>query len=366
MAQVELRGVAKRFGASIAVEPLSLVIPDRSFVSLVGPSGCGKTTTLRMVAGLETPSAGEILFDAERVEHLSANQRDIAMVFQSYALYPHMSVRDNLAFPLRMMKVPAATIAARVDQAARRLAIDELMERRPRELSGGQRQRVALGRAIVREPAVFLMDEPLSNLDAQLRVEMRAELRRLHLELQRTIVYVTHDQAEALTMSDMIAVMNRGVLQQFGTPDQIYHRPSNLFVAGFIGSPAMNFLTGRLDSVGGAAMRFVDRGGSIELPVGPAGLIPGEVVLGIRPEAVALEPGLTRHPLAGQVYVVEPLGADLFVTVAIGDHRLKLRTTAEHRFRPGEPIMVHLDRRHLYLFDAASGRRIHPSGDTLA
>jgi ABC-type sugar transport system ATPase subunit len=363
MASVELRGVAKRFGVHVAVEPLSLVVPDRSFVSLVGPSGCGKTTTLRMVAGLETPSEGAILFDADRVEHLSANQRDIAMVFQSYALYPHMSVRENIAFPLRMMKVPERTISQRVELAARRLAIADLMERRPRELSGGQRQRVALGRAIVREPAVFLMDEPLSNLDAQLRVEMRAELRRLHLELQRTILYVTHDQAEALTMSDMIAVMNRGVLQQYGTPDQIYHRPSNLFVAGFIGSPAMNFVPGRIEPIGGAAMRFIDRDEAIDLPLGPTGLMAGEVVLGVRPEAVALEPGLTRHPVQGHVYVVEPLGADLFVTVKLSQHLLKLRTTAEQRYRAGDAITVHLDRRHLYLFDAASGRRMHPADD---
>ena len=353
-------------GGAVAVADLVLDVRSGEFVSLLGPSGCGKTTTLRMLAGLEQPSAGRIRIGERDVTDLPPAKRDIAMVFQSYALYPHMTVAENVAYPLRKRGVPRTRRDELVRQTLTLLNLDALAERKPRQLSGGQQQRVALGRAIVREPEVFLLDEPLSNLDAKLRAHMRAELIQLQRRLGRTMIYVTHDQLEAMTMSHRIAILNGGVLQQFDTPDVIYRRPVNLFVAGFIGSPAMNFLTGRLDSVGGAAMRFVDRGGSIELPVGPAGLIPGEVVLGIRPEAVALEPGLTRHPLAGQVYVVEPLGADLFVTVAIGDHRLKLRTTAEHRFRPGEPIMVHLDRRHLYLFDAASGRRIHPSGDTLA
>src|SRR5499427_9499388 len=246
VAKVVLDRVIKNFGSVTAVDNLSLEIADREFVTLVGPSGCGKTTTLRMIAGLEKASAGNIYFDDDSVGHLPADHRDIAMVFQSYALYPHMNVYDNIAFALRMMHVPRAEIERRVKWAADMLGIANLLQRKPRELSGGQRQRVALGRSVVREPACFLLDEPLSNLDAQLRVTMRGELKRLHLELRRTFIYVTHDQAEALTMSDRIAVMQDGRLQQYGAPSDIYNRPRNVFVAGFMGSPPMNILPGTL------------------------------------------------------------------------------------------------------------------------
>jgi len=246
MAKVVLESVVKKFGTVTAVHDLTIEIGDREFVTLVGPSGCGKTTTLRMIAGLEKVTAGQIYFDDDPVGHLPADHRDIAMVFQSYALYPHMNVYDNIGFALRMMRVPRADIDQKVKWAAEMLGITELLYRKPRQLSGGQRQRVALGRSMVREPACFLLDEPLSNLDAKLRVTMRGELKRLHLELKRTFIYVTHDQAEALTMSDRIAVINEGHLQQYGSPDEIYNRPRNVFVAGFMGSPAMNLLPGEV------------------------------------------------------------------------------------------------------------------------
>src|SRR5258707_7863697 len=246
MAKVVLEGVVKKFGTVTAVHDLNIEIGDREFVTLVGPSGCGKTTTLRMIAGLEKVSAGQIYFDDDPVGHLPADHRDIAMVFQSYALYPHMNVYDNIAFALRMMRVPRAEIERRVQWAAEMLGITELLQRKPRQLSGGQRQRVALGRSVVREPACFLLDEPLSNLDAKLRVTMRGELKRLHLELRRTFIYVTHDQAEALTMSDRIAVISDGRLQQYGPPDEIYNRPSTVFVAAIMSSPTTNRFSGLL------------------------------------------------------------------------------------------------------------------------
>src|SRR5499427_2418639 len=251
VAKVVLDRVIKNFGAVTAVDDLTIEVADREFVTLVGPSGCGKTTTLRMVAGLEKVTSGQIYFDDDPVGHLPADHRDIAMVFQSYALYPHMNVYDNIGFALRMMRVPRSEIDRRVRWAAEMLGIADLLDRKPRQLSGGQRQRVALGRSVVREPACFLLDEPLSNLDAILRVTMRAELKRLHLELKRTFIYVTHDQAEALTMSDRIAVMNLGRLQQYGPPDEVYNRPRNVFVAGFMGAPPMNLVPGTLASSNG-------------------------------------------------------------------------------------------------------------------
>src|SRR5438128_600735 len=263
MAKVVVGGVVKQFGPVTAVDDLTIEVADREFVTLVGPSGCGKTTTLRMVAGLEKVTAGQIYFDDDPVGHLPANHRDIAMVFQSYALYPRMNVYENIGFALRMMRVPRPEIERRVQWAADMLGITDLLNRKPRQLSGGQRQRVALGRSMVREPACFLLDEPLSNLDAKLRVTRRSELKRLHLELKRTFIYVTHDQAEALTMSDRIAVINEGHLQQYGSPDEIYNRPGNVFVAGFMGSPAMNLLSGEIlvsDS------RFVAPGLDVALP----------------------------------------------------------------------------------------------------
>src|ERR1700704_427489 len=265
MAKVVLEGVVKRFGPVTAVHDLNIEIADREFVTLVGPSGCGKTTTLRMIAGLEKATAGQIYFDDDSVGHLPADHRDIAMVFQSYALYPHMNVYDNIAFALRMMRVPRPEIQRRVQWAADMLGIAELLERKPRQLRGGKPQGVARGRSVVREPACFLLDEPLSNLDAKLRVTMRGELKRLHLELKRTFIYVTHDQAEALTMSDRIAVINEGHLQQYGSPDEIYNRPGNVFVAGFMGSPPMNLLFGEI-VVSDGTSRFTAPGLDLALP----------------------------------------------------------------------------------------------------
>lgn len=357
MARVSLRSIVKRFGLVSAVEDLSLEIGDQEFVTLVGPSGCGKTTTLRMIAGLERPTAGQILFDGEAVEHLPANQRDVAMVFQSYALYPHMNVRENMAFPLRMMKVNRGEIEARVKTAAAMLGIEALLDRRPRELSGGQRQRVALGRAIVREPAVFLMDEPLSNLDAKLRVQTRAEIKRLHLELKKTFIYVTHDQAEAMTMSDRIAVMDHGRLQQYGTPRGIYDRPGSRFVAGFMGSPPMNFLEGRLETRGGG-LAFVWPGGvvpcphrsSLEKNVGQP------IVLGIRPECVTVGfEGGGLNNLQATVYIEEPMGSDLYLTLEAGGARFKARTSPDIQVGAGTAVQVRFDPAKLHFFDPATG-----------
>ncbi len=357
MARVRLLNIVKRFGSVTAVEDLHLEIADQEFVTLVGPSGCGKTTTLRMIAGLERPTAGRILFDEEAIEHLAANHRDVAMVFQSYALYPHMNVRENMAFPLKMMRLPAQEIASRVKTAAAMLGIDALLDRKPRELSGGQRQRVALGRAIVREPAVFLMDEPLSNLDAKLRVQTRAEIKRLHLELKKTFIYVTHDQAEAMTMSDRIAVMDQGRLQQYGTAQDIYDRPRNQFVAGFMGSPPMNFLEGRLEPAGESQI-FAWPGGRV--PIAPGRRVAGQAgqpaILGIRPERVTVAPegqGLAGIPAT--VYIEEPMGSDLFVTLEAGGTRFKARTSPDIALGAGAAVRVQFDSERLHFFDPRTG-----------
>jgi multiple sugar transport system ATP-binding protein len=364
VAKVVLDRVVKKFGSVTAVDDLTIEIGDREFVTLVGPSGCGKTTTLRMIAGLERATTGQIYFDDDPVGHLPADHRDIAMVFQSYALYPHMNVYDNIAFALRMMRVPRPEIERRVKWAAEMLGIAELLQRKPRQLSGGQRQRVALGRSVVREPACFLLDEPLSNLDAQLRVTMRGELKRLHIELQRTFVYVTHDQAEALTMSDRIAVMHNGRLQQYGPPDEVYNRPRNVFVAGFMGSPTMNLISGSI-ALADTAARFVAPG---LVQVLPERLAPASqraqgrgAILGVRPEAIVVRGNGVDQPPRGatwipaQVYIQEPLGSDLFLTLDIGDAKVKARTNPDLVVRPGDQVEVAFDPAKLHLFDAESG-----------
>ncbi len=364
MAKVLLESVVKKFGSVTAVDNLSIEIADREFVTLVGPSGCGKTTTLRMIAGLEKATAGRIYFDDQSVGHLPADHRDIAMVFQSYALYPHMNVYDNIAFALRMMRMPRPEIQRRVKWAAEMLGISELLQRKPRELSGGQRQRVALGRSVVREPACFLLDEPLSNLDAKLRVTMRGELKRLHLELTRTFIYVTHDQAEALTMSDRIAVMHDGRLQQYGIPDDIYNRPRNVFVAGFMGSPPMNLLPGEI-SVNGSMARFTAPGFDHVLPprlvaAAQRAQTPG-TLLGVRPEAIAVRgDGGDTAPrgtswFSAPVYIQEPLGSDQFLTLDIGGTHVKARTTPDLMVRPGDIVEVAFDPAKLHLFDSETG-----------
>jgi multiple sugar transport system ATP-binding protein len=364
MAKVVLERVSKKFGTVAAVDDLSLEVADREFVTLVGPSGCGKTTTLRMIAGLEKVTAGQIYFDDDPVGHLPADHRDIAMVFQSYALYPHMNVYDNIAFALRMMRVPGAEIDRRVSWAADMLGITELLQRKPRQLSGGQRQRVALGRSVVREPACFLLDEPLSNLDAQLRVTMRAELKRLHLELKRTFIYVTHDQAEALTMSDRIAVISLGRLQQYGPPDEVYNRPRNIFVAGFMGSPTMNLIPGEIVNADGL-WQFTSPTFVQPLPSrfsdGVAHATSRSVLLGIRPESITVRGDGVDPPTRGAnwttvpVYIQEPLGSDLYLTLDVGGTKVKVRTSPDLVVHAGDNVEVAFDPAKLHLFDAQTG-----------
>ena len=359
MATVTFDRVTKRFGEVIAVNDLSLAIENEEFLVLVGPSGCGKTTALRMIAGLEEVTAGTVLIGERVVNDLAPKDRDVAMVFQSYALYPHMSVRDNLAFGLKLRHVPRPEIERRVAEAAKILDLGGLLERKPKQLSGGQRQRVALGRAIVREPAVFLMDEPLSNLDAKLRVQTRAEIARLHQRLRTTIVYVTHDQVEAMTMGSRIAVMNAGLLQQVGTPRELYDRPLNRFVAGFIGSPAMNFVAMRLEGAGeGAAL--VHDGLRFPLPPrlrGAVGPLSGrEVVAGFRPEHLDVGP-----PEAGETGfstacdVVEYLGNQELLHLRLAEEDLVAVVDAAAAVRPGETVQMRLPLEKLHLFDPESG-----------
>jgi len=329
MARVQLDNVSKTYaGGVVAVKGVSLDIADGEFVVLVGPSGCGKSTTLRMVAGLEEVTAGEIRIGEEVVNRVPPKDRDIAMVFQNYALYPHMTVKKNMAFGLKLRKYPPAEIKRRVDEAARFLGIEDLLDRKPKALSGGQRQRVALGRALVRDPKVFLFDEPLSNLDAMLRVQMRGEIEKLHTRLGTTMIYVTHDQVEAMTMGDRIVVMLDGVVQQIDTPTQLYRYPKNRFVAGFIGSPAMNFVEGSIEPANGG-MRFVTADKALVLDVDSthhvrlAGTEGKPVTLGIRPEAILENPSQEVTPgksVVATVTMVEPLGAETFVYLEAGAH----------------------------------------------
>ena len=356
MASVNLRSVAKQYGDNTVVHAIDLDVAHEEFVVLVGPSGCGKTTTLRMIAGLEDISGGEILIDGRVVNEIAPKDRDIAMVFQDYALYPHMSVYDNLAFGLQMQNLAKREIARRVHEAAEILGIDALLERRPKQLSGGQRQRVAMGRAIVRRPKVFLFDEPLSNLDAQLRVQMRTEIKKLHRRVATTIVYVTHDQVEAMTLADRIVVMRGGVIEQVGTPEEVYNHPATTFVAGFIGSPMMNFVRCRVDrSESSAAIVLTD--GS-RLPIHPARLAAlrdGDVVTaGIRPEHFSL--ARDGEPcFAARADVVEPLGSDTLVFTRIGDSDVVARLPPTPRIEAGELLSLAVDARAIHFFDAASG-----------
>jgi multiple sugar transport system ATP-binding protein len=373
MARVELVSVAKRWGTTTAVEPLSLDIADGEFLVLLGPSGCGKTTTMRMVAGLEEPSEGEIRIGGRRVNELEPKDRDVAMVFQSYGLYPNMTVYENIAFPLKIRGTPAAEIRPAVLKAAAQVELGDYLDRRPKALSGGQRQRVALARAIVRRPAVFLMDEPLSNLDAKLRGAMRVHLKHLHHALGVTTVYVTHDQIEAMTLADRVVVMSRARVQQVGTPEQIYNDPANLFVAGFVGTPAMNLLHGRL----------VD--GRFEAP---GVVLPGfgprsreGVVLGVRAEDLSVRAG-AEGPVRGSVFAVELTGESTLVTLALEGRpggagamqptpadadtgapalagaRVAARADKAFRAPMGAPLALHTEASRCFLFDADSGQRI--------
>ncbi len=368
MAQVVLRQVVKRFDDTEAVRGINLDIADQEFVVLVGPSGCGKSTTLRMIAGLEETTGGEILIGGQVVNDLPPKDRDIAMVFQNYALYPHMTVFENMSFGLRLKKFPKAEIKERVERAARILDITELLERRPRQLSGGQRQRVAMGRAIVRNPKVFLFDEPLSNLDAKLRVQMRTEIKKVHQQVRTTTVYVTHDQVEAMTLADRVVVMNGGRIEQIGTPNELYHAPKTRFVAGFIGSPAMNFIP----------CRIVEGGGDLGVRLGDAFTLPvpaesraayrpyvgRELIVGLRPEH------LTECRAHGQgaeltvpVDVVEPMGMETMVYVTIAGVEVCARVSPEVPAAPGEPMRFMADMRHMHLIDPDTGLIIEvPAG----
>ncbi|MBN1149200.1 MAG: ABC transporter ATP-binding protein [Anaerolineales bacterium] len=358
MASVTYDHVYKRFGDVVAVNDLNIVIEDKEFLVLVGPSGCGKTTALRCLAGLEDISEGHILIGDQVVNDIAPKDRDIAMVFQSYALYPHMSVYDNMAFGLKLRKTPKQEIKKRVEVAAEILGIEHLLDRKPRQLSGGQRQRVAVGRAIVREPKVFLFDEPLSNLDAKLRVETRANISKLHQQLQTTFIYVTHDQVEAMTMASRIAVINKGILQQIDTPQTLYDYPDNLFVAGFIGSPAMNFFPASIRKDDGKL--HVDGGSfSLEIPEDRKNAylnhVGKQVIFGIRPENVH-NPGFTPPGIEPQlvecaVDVTELMGNEITAYLKTGENVFVARVDPRSRYRIGEKVQVVFDMSTMHIFD---------------
>src|SRR5882757_8464088 len=350
MATVEFRKLVKRYGELEVVHAIDLNIQDGEFIVLVGPSGCGKSTTLRMLAGLEDISDGEILIEGRVVNEIEPRDRDIAMVFQDYALYPHMSVYENMAFSLRYRNTPRGEIKARVYEAAEILGLMPYLQRRPKQLSGGQRQRVAMGRAIVRKPQVFLFDEPLSNLDAKLRGTMRVEMKRLHQRLGVTTVFVTHDQIEAMTLADRVVVMNSGHIEQIGTPDEVYHAPASLFVAGFIGAPTMNLIP--VQRGGSNQVRLVENGQAIVLP-NPIAASADALILGMRPEDVdvaqgAIAPGQVDMPAI--VEVVEPLGADTLVFTKMSGHPVVARVRPDVRPKPGETVDLRFDLARAHLF----------------
>ncbi|HJS17411.1 MAG TPA: sn-glycerol-3-phosphate ABC transporter ATP-binding protein UgpC [Anaerolineales bacterium] len=366
MASVTFDKVYKRFGEVIAVNNLNIAVDDKEFLVLVGPSGCGKTTALRCLAGLEEISDGEIRIADRVVNDVAPKDRDIAMVFQSYALYPHLSVYDNMAFGLKLRKVPKEDIKRRVSAAADTLGIRDLLERKPRQLSGGQRQRVAVGRAIVREPKVFLFDEPLSNLDAKLRVAMRAEISKLHQRLQTTFIYVTHDQTEAMTMATRIAVINKGILQQLDTPQNLYDRPNNLFVAGFIGSPAMNFFPGKLVKDNG---RLVVETNDFSVPI-PASRAQSfesyagkDIIFGIRPENIHdadyVPLNIDAEKVGVKVDVTELMGNEIFLYLVSGKNTFVARVDPRSRLRVGQDATVMFDMDSVHIFDAATEESIH-------
>lgn len=350
MAQVKIAQVRKSYGANEVLHGVDIDIPDGSFSIRVGPSGCGKSTLLRMIAGLEVISSGEISIGDKVVNDLSSPKRDIAMVFQNYALYPHMTVAQNMGFSLRVAKVPKAIIKEKVKEAAEMLGLTEYLDRRPQKLSGGQRQRVAMGRAIVRDPSVFLFDEPLSNLDAKMRGQMRTELRAMHRRLGSTMIYVTHDQIEAMTMADQIIVMNDGYAQQVGAPLDLYDNPANLFVAGFIGAPAMNFLSAKAE---GGQVHLTD-GTPIALQV--ADKVAGDVIVGIRPEHLILD---NNGSLKITVNEIEPTGSETHISATTQTGvPIKMVTTTRVSAVPGETLSVGYDAEYLHLFDVATGDRV--------
>jgi len=354
MAKVQLRDVRKSYANNEVIHGVSVDVADGEFIVIVGPSGCGKSTLLRMVAGLEAISGGDIVIGDRVVNTLEPKDRDIAMVFQNYALYPHMSVFDNMAYGLKIRKISRSDIDAQVRRAAEILELGPLLDRKPRQLSGGQRQRVAMGRAIVREPAVFLFDEPLSNLDAKLRVQMRFEIQKLHRRLGTTSLYVTHDQVEAMTLAQRMIVMNAGRAEQIGTPMEVYQNPATAFVAGFIGSPAMNFLEGKAD---GAGRVRLEGGGSVQTNTKLDA--DRRVTIGIRPEHL-LASGPGDASLAGNVELVEALGADTLIHVAVAGRMIVVRMQQGTPAAVGEPMTLAVARERVYVFDADAGGRIAP------
>src|SRR5450755_2094893 len=353
MAAVSIKEVQKFFGSTQVIRGVDIDIADGEFCVLVGPSGCGKSTLLRMLAGLEEITHGEISIGGKVVNRVPPKERDIAMVFQNYALYPHMTVRDNMSFALMLAKQSKDEIAGRVKKAADILGLDQLLDRYPRQLSGGQRQRVAMGRAIVRDPQVFLFDEPLSNLDAKLRVQMRTEIKELHQRLKTTTVYVTHDQIEAMTMADKIVVMHDGRVEQIGAPLELYDRPLNLFVAGFIGSPAMNFLSGAIRTNGSPG--FDGPGGSrLPLTAAPRGSEGRQAVYGVRPEHFSI----ADDGAEAVIQVVEPTGSEIQIVAKLGDAEIIAAFRERHPFKPGDKIRLKPDPRLVHLFDAITGQRL--------
>jgi multiple sugar transport system ATP-binding protein len=356
MARVVLQDVVKSYGGFTAVDNVSLTVEHGEFVALVGPSGCGKTTTLNLIAGLIELSSGEIRIGERLVNDLDPKDRDVAMVFQNYALYPNKTIYKNLAFPLVMRKLASAEIDRKVREAARLLDIEHLLERRPRELSGGQQQRVALGRALVRDPAAFLMDEPLSNLDAKLRVQMRAELKRFHQDLSATVIYVTHDQLEAVTMADRMAVLHQGKLQQYDTPERVFERPVNTFVAGFVGSPAMNLLPASLVDAGTIEGAEGWRYALSPAKAAQAARASGrELVLGARHSTIKLSTDRLPAAIPARVYTVEPTGDITYVHVHLGKALIIVSVRPEIRVRPDDEVWIEFDREKTHLFDAKSG-----------
>ncbi len=353
MASVAIRDVRKAFGSTTVIHGVDIAIVDGEFVVLVGPSGCGKSTLLRMIAGLENITSGEIHIGDRLVNNLPPKERDVAMVFQNYALYPHMTVAANMAFSLKLRGAPQTEIDARVKRAADILGLGPYLQRFPRQLSGGQRQRVAMGRAIVRDPQVFLFDEPLSNLDAKLRVQMRTEIKELHQRLKTTTVYVTHDQIEAMTMADKIVVMHDGLVEQIGAPLELYDKPKNLFVAGFIGSPAMNFLKGAVRLNG--KMEFEVSGGArLPLAAAPVGSDGRAAIYGVRPEHFVL----TDDGAEAAIQVIEPTGAEIQVVARLGGEEIIAVFRERHQFKPGDKIRLKPDPKLVHLFDETSGQRL--------
>ena len=366
MADIKLIDVEKYFGKNYVIRKLNLEIKDGEFLVLLGPSGCGKTTTLRSIAGLEEIDSGEILIDGKPVQRLKASDRDIAFVFQLYALYPHLNAFENIAFPLKATKKSIQTIEQRVREVAKVLQIESILKKKPSELSSGDMQRVAVGRAMVRRPKAILMDEPIGSLDAKLREEMRTELKRLHIEINATTLYVTHDQVEAMSMADNIAIMEDGILQQVGSPAEVYDHPANLFVAQFIGSPIMNILDCKLDTDESYTLCFLGKEApairfskSLFQHIGSKGVANGQLALGVRPEAIKLTRQAKENYIKAEVHVIEPLGPCDIVDIKIGKQQVRVKSASRYVQKPGDEVWVQFDEKRTHFFDKESGRALN-------